>query len=233
MTYFGRIMFFILAMCPAYACAQPLGTRIGTSIPRTNPERVFAFVVKCYVERNTPAAVRLLAALPGSVAEERRFFNASGAIEVCLNSRDIVFEGNQLEVAPSRYRSAIARLLVSSNSTLVPETLPAAADSKPWFATRIVDTKDFDASALSTEEFGDCVARNAWSSARAVALAKPKSADERRGIAGLTGVLGPCVPVGQTIRIDREALAPLVATAVYRIAVAPTLEARYSAGSER
>jgi hypothetical protein len=225
-------LFMALFLCsfPALASAQVTGSRLDPAVQRTDPERIFTFMIDCYVKRYTPDAVRFLTLLPGSSAENKRFANITGALEVCLSSRDIVFEGGFLEAASPRYRRALAKTLVAAHADLVPDLL-TPTDAKPWFAPRVAGTTDFNIATLSVEEFGDCVARRDWASARAVALAKPKSGAEKRALAVLSSSMGPCVPARQSMTIEREMLAPVVSEAVYHIAVAPTLEARYAPGS--
>jgi len=73
--------------------------------------------------------------------------------------------------------------------------------------------------------FGECVAREDPHHSLALILTKVASKEEDQALADLNPALAKCVPSGQTVALDRDAVRGTIAMNLYRLAKAPRIAA--------
>ena len=208
---------------PGIADAQQTGTRLGTFIPKTKPELVFNRMAQCYAARHHGQAAEFLNFLPGTAEQDRKFNDMNGALDVCLDQPNFVFEGQELEFDINRFHRGIAYFMVIANQPRLPVTLPVASDSQPWFRARLSGVTSADAGALGLEQFGHCVVLRNWSGTRALVLAKTGSKAETNAYNALQADMNACLSVGQTLKIDKRLVQHVIGDAMYHIAIAPVV----------
>ena len=206
------------------AAAQQTGTRLGRVIPRTKPEVVFNLTAQCYVARYPKQAAEFLELLPDTPEQERKFNQMSGGFDVCLDRPDqFVFEGDELEFRMSRFHRGIGYFMVRKNQAKLPSTNPAPADSQPWFRAKLATPSTTYSGALGSELFGHCVVTRNWAGSRALVLAKTGSSEEKNAVKALRADMDACLPVGESLFIDKRVVQHVIGDAMYHIAIAPTM----------
>ena len=86
---------------------------------------------------------------------------------------------------------AMARRQLRLNSAV-----PAVAKDIPWFAPMLAGLEKnakVDRVALGLQDFGHCVAASDWANARALVLSEEGSPEQKRAVAALMPILGPCL----------------------------------------
>lgn len=212
-----------VAALPGVGGAQQTGTRLGTVIPRTKPELVFNKMAECYVARYQRPAARFLDILPGTRQQDVTFNEMNGALDICLNQHNFVFEGHELEFEINRFHRGIAYLMVLANREAVPAALPDAGNSEPWYRAKMVPGHGADLSALGIEQFGHCVAQRNWAVSRELVLAKEGSKQAKVAMNALQKDMNACLTVGSQFKIDKRLVAHVVGDAIYHISIAPRL----------
>jgi hypothetical protein len=206
------------------ASAQQTGTRLGRVIPRTKPELVFNLTAQCFVGRYPKQAAEFLELLPDTPEQERKFNQMSGALDVCLDRPDqFVFEGDELEFRMGRFHRGIGYFMVRKNQAQVPAALPVESGSQPWFRAKLAAPSTTYAGALGSELFGHCVVTRNWPGSRALVLAKTGSSEEKNATKALRADMDACLPVGESLFIDKRVVQHVIGDAMYHIAVAPTM----------
>jgi hypothetical protein len=204
------------------ASAQQTGTRLGRVIPRTKPELVFNLMAQCYVGRYQRQAAEFLELLPETSEQERKYYQMSGSLDVCLDRPDrFVFEGDELEFKMNRFHRALGFFIVVKNRAQLPLTLPVIADRQPWFRAKLPKAATAYSGPLGTELFGHCVVTRNWAGSRALVLAKTGSSEEKNAVKTLRDDFDACLPVGQSFGIDKRIVQHVIGDAMYHIAIAP------------
>ena len=216
---------FAALICGTVAAqAQPTGTRIGTSIPRTKPELVFNAMAQCYVARYPEQTAQFLAAVPGSYEQDQSYAKMEGAMSVCLNQPKLVFEGGELQVQIDRLHRGLAFYMLRAHADKLPLSAPATQDDRPWYRIKIEEGSSYNGFAVGVEKFGRCVAIADWSQAKTLVMASPGSKEEAGALKQLQPVMENCLNQGARINIDRRLVQHVIGDAMYHLGIASHFE---------
>lgn len=209
-TIFGFLAVFAIS-----ADAQRTGSRIGKTIPRTQPELVFDAMTNCFLKKHEKFARKLLLSAPGSAEETKIMNSISGALDLCINQPDLVFLGQQLEFETNRFRRAVATGLLRKHAIQVPEILPVNDQRKYWTSERLSSFVEYDSVAIEIAQYGQCVVSKNWSMAKALVLSPNGSEAAKRASKELKQPLESCLKPDATLSIDRRLLAHLIGEGMY------------------
>lgn len=200
------------------ASAQQTGTRLGRVVPRTKPDVVFNLMAECFTARHPAMAASYLRQLPGSAEQELAFNAVTGAMEICLNSRDFDFEGGELVTDRDRVHRGLAYFIVRAQAKSLPVTLPGEG-MRPWFAAELPSIPESARFALGIEKFGHCVVARNWATARSLVMADPGSKDEKAAQKALLPDMQACVNLGDSLQVDKRLLGHVLGDAMYHVAL--------------
>ncbi len=213
-----------LTMATAVMAEPESGTRFDRARKSLEPSdfqgegaarRAMNKFARCFANQKPDKAVAILA-LPYLSAEQDAAINgAMGIFEECIGIGDrqmrfpppAMIGGMAEELILTRYRNLdVARLA----PFLALETEPAGL-----------------APRTRSEDFAHCMVQKDAATIRALIETGPASAQEGALIARLIPHLGPCVPAGENLKLNKAAVRSVVALGLYRAfaALAPQLTA--------
>ena len=170
-------------------------------------------IAACVVDNDAADVRKLLNTVPGSPAEAAAAKPVMGYYGGCNDNKGA---GG---VLAWRDRAEIANAALIKR--MGKKTPDVAAASQPGWALDIGKGKvagaDYNAAAVGTRMFGDCVVRAAPQAAVDLARSDVGGAAERTAIEQLSPVLAPCIPAGQNMRVKRADLRLLVAEPLYHL----------------
>lgn len=199
----------LLAVAPADA--KPQGDAEGRKMMRAFAE--------CVVDSQRPLARKFVLMPADQRMSTDEFRKVAGG--KCLG----LWRG-KLRMRPYQYRAALADQLVAveykGRGPIDPTAKPALVWAMPRPSGKTDAEREQSASFAAAEAFlgklGECMVRANPTGAHAVLAAPMGDAAEMAAIRALQPVIGPCVPKGETLKLNRATLREAIAISYYRLA---------------
>jgi hypothetical protein len=175
--------------------AQRTGTRVGKNAGTADMPKAMRIMAECTVDRRAPMVRSWFDTLPGSAEENRIFTKALDDLGLCFDHEMLVVDGKAIEVKVGMVRFPLA-LAMARRQLRLNSAVPAVAKDIPWFAPMLAGLEKnakVDRVALGLQDFGHCVAASDWANARALVLSEEGSPEQKRAVAALMPILGPCL----------------------------------------
>jgi len=175
----------------------------------------------CEIRRSPGYARALLDSMPDSNVEFRISHAIGKVIENCLSDYRpaIQFNGAAL-------RGAVAEAFYLADHPTAPDFAAAKPEDAALPAAWLTAKRSADqTSEVIAQDFGQCVVVTDPADADALIRTEPRSAAEDAVVARLQPHLSPCLMQGQTYHLDVTALRSYLAQGLYRLVVAPAIQA--------
>ena len=167
--------------------------------------------IQCIVERDPELIKSWFNTLPGSSLERKIVSRHDGQFAWC--NRTILVQAvdwvSQYDY--TAIRAAILQYMLKNGSLKVPEVRPAGLDRAAWYATEgTIPTE-----SVVANDLGFCLAKSDWPAARTLVLSGRGSAEEEEALRTLIPLVGGCIPVGATLKIDKPRLRQILEETAY------------------
>lgn len=167
--------------------------------------------IQCIIERDPNLIVSWFNTIPGSSQERKLFSRLEDQFMRCFRTNKAQMVGFVPQYDYAAMRVAILQFMLKNGSVVVPESQPAGLDRVAWY----VQQGSIPPESVVANDLGFCLAKSDWPAARTVVLSRRGSMEEAAALRKLVPLVGGCIPVGATLKIDRPRLRGLLEETAY------------------
>ncbi|MBV9842462.1 MAG: hypothetical protein JOY99_13190 [Sphingomonadaceae bacterium] len=217
----GILLGLLVATTPALAAPKPVARPVPAVAAPAQPDQALRRrVATCIAASATPPLYAWLDTLPGS--EQDGPLATRFSLAACMDKAPGAW--GRFGARDAEFRMLVTEALVARRLAGLPAASPVKPGNARWYDAKLAALPSgatVDRDALALDDFGTCVAESDWAASVALLRSPSGSPAEKAAVATLTPKLAPCTAL--QVAMDRSTLRLIVASGVYRLAVAPAM----------